>query len=249
MNNNAYNSDMLDKIHQMYGDSSKIKKLMMQRIKDLNKNGFYLDMRNPINKDSFINILEATLKYNIKDLPSDFDISNYYQIVGQYELKNDHHDFVHVSPKDFIFEYVDFDNMRDVLNISQQTIYANSFWGIYIKNDVLKMHDLIQYDFFKKNYIIAPYNLYDGGNNILSYSDNVKTHILSICGGNHSGSIFYSWEDFIRATADFNRYVFDQYDSRVKELESSLKEIKKSKKKFLVDSKKHLDKLTQIKFS
>ena len=75
MNNNAYNSDVLDKIHQMYGDSSKIKKLMMQRIKDLKKNGFYLDMRNPINKDSFINILEATLKYNIKDLPSDFDIS------------------------------------------------------------------------------------------------------------------------------------------------------------------------------
>jgi hypothetical protein len=253
MNKNAYNINVLDKVHQLYGDTTKIKKLMLQRIKDLKNNGFYIDICLPhfetLEKKSYVEILEDYIKQNNKDIPDNFDISKYYSTVGIYtSYDNNYHEFIHVSPKNFTFEYVDFENAHNVLNISQSCIYLNSFWGIYVKNDLLEMHDLIQYDFFKKYYRIVPYNMYDGGNDILNYSDNRNTHNFSIT-GTHNGAIFYSWEDFILTTENTDKYQIEQGDSYIKELELKLKETKKNHKLFIKESEKKLNLLKQIKFA
>ena len=148
----AYNSDMLDKVYQMYGDSSKIKDMMLQRIEDLEKNGFYIDLccshSHKLEISTLVEWFEKQMTRFNKDLPEDFDLSKYYTKIGSYTISDGYHEFIHVSPSSFTFEYVDLNNMRDVLNISQPIIYANPFWGIYIKNDTLKIHDIIQYDFF-----------------------------------------------------------------------------------------------------
>ena len=78
------------------------------------------------------------------------------------------------KPKDFTFDYVDMSNMSNVMNISSNVIYANTFYGIYIKNDILHMHDIVQYDIFKQAFFINQCNIYDGGNGILVYSNNFR---------------------------------------------------------------------------
>lgn len=249
----AYKFETLDQIRKNY-KSSEIKKMMTKKIDEFEKHGFYLD----INKDSdisFVKCFEEEIRKNISDLPENFDFSEYYQTIGTYEFINGKHEFIHVSPKDFTFEYVSFDpdlGSLSPLNISSSVTYMNSFWGIYIKNDILKIHALVQYDFFVKYYAIAPYNLYDGGNDLLGYSSNRYTHKFSLSEQKQSGGVFSSWEDFIQTNERLYAYNEKKRLDIIKDDEakfkSQIKDAKKEAKQYATESKKRMNMLKKVSF-
>lgn len=203
MNKDIYNINISSTLKEKFNDELYIKKLLDQKIEEIKVNGFYLDLFESPNfyidgKDRLTEFECKIKNLSSNNLPSNFKITDYYKVIGRYIKDNQFHMFVHVSPKDFTFNYVDTSNMSNIMNISNNTIHANTFYGIYIKNDILHMHDIIQYDIFRQVFFISQYNIYDGGNDILGYSDNENNHEFSISGNTvHKGAIFSSWEDYI----------------------------------------------------
>lgn len=134
-----------------------------KRIAKLEAEGFFLDMTEPAGQPRYLEILERAYtdpqsRFYVKD----FRLADHFEAVKEFTLSGQQHTLVHVKPSDFTFSYVDFGNMNAVWP-RIQFVYANAFWGIYIKSDRLKIHELVQYDVFKKCFCIRPYNIYDGG--------------------------------------------------------------------------------------
>lgn len=253
-NTNTYNINILSTLKEKFNDELYIKKLLDQKIEEIKINGFYLDLIESPNfhidgKDR-LNILECAIK-NISSnkLPSDFKITDYYKVIGRYIKDNQFHTFVHVSPKDFTFDYVDMSNMSNVMNISSNVIYANTFYGIYIKNDILHMHDIVQYDIFKQAFFINQCNIYDGGNGILVYSNNKYNHEFSISGNDkHDGAIFSSWEDYIQRLENVYKYSEQQITENIELLKEQLKKAEMCREQILLYHKKSMDEFRAITF-
>lgn len=254
MNKDIYNINISSTLKEKFNDELYIKKLLDQKIEEIKVNGFYLDLIEPPNfqidgKDR-LNELECAIKnLSSNKLPSDFKITDYYKVIGRYIKDNQFHTFVHVSPKAFTFNYVDMSNMSNVMNISSNVIYANTFYGIYIKNDILHMHDIVQYDIFKQVFFIKQYNIYDGGNGILVYSDNKYNHEFSISGNDaHDGAIFSSWEDYIQRIENLYRYSEQKITENIEILKDQLKKADAYREQILNFHKKSMDEIKAIKF-
>lgn len=254
MNKDTYNINISSTLKEKFNDELYIKKLLDQKIEEIKVNGFYLDLLELPNfhmdGKNRLTELECKIKnLSSNNLPSDFKITDYYKVIGRYIKDNQFHTFVHVSPKDFTFNYVDMSNMSNTMNISRNTTYANTFYGIYIKNDILHMHDIIQYDIFKQAFFIRPYNIYDGGNDILGYSDNKNNHEFSISGNTvHDGAIFSSWEDYIQTMENLNKYSEQKINENIESLKEQLKKAEMCREQIFSYRKRRMDEIKSIKF-
>jgi hypothetical protein len=253
-NEGIYNINISSTLKEKFNDELYIKKLLDHKIEEIKVNGFYLDLIELPNfhidgKDR-LNKLEYDIK-NIcsNHLSSDFKITDYYKVIGRYIKDNYFHTFVHVLPNDFTFNYVDMSNISNIMNISRNTIYANTFYGIYIKNDILHMHDIIQYDIFKQAFFINQCNIYDGGNDILGYSDNKYNHEFSISGSNkHDGAIFSSWVDYIQRLKNVYKYTEQQINTNIELLKEQLNKAEMCREQILLYHKKSMDEFQAITF-
>lgn len=154
-----------ESLTEVYKVEDNLKTMLNNRIAELEKDGFCMDLR--MDKDGKT-IFDYIRKSFCDPQGSRYDptyrVEDDFDILRKYTMSNEDHMFVHVKPDNFSFRYIDFQNMRSVFNTSSETIvYSNSFWGIYIRNDHLRLHDLVQYDIFQKYFDIHPYNIYDGG--------------------------------------------------------------------------------------
>lgn len=197
-----------------------IKHIYDEKIEEMKKNGFYVDLLEN-NRRTTLELLEDLYTNPMSNaFVPDYKTSDHFELVREYSLNGDRHSFIHVNPNGFTFEQVDFDNMSSVLDIRSQSVYANKFWGIYLKNDTLKIHELVQFDMYRKFFAIRSYNMYDGGNDILGYSS--RAHYIGF--GQHNGAVYFSWKDLV----DVRRSIIDfANSSAAKKVEDCKKQISK----------------------
>ncbi len=243
----AYSFDSLEKVRKLFPNEKDLKDLILKRITQMKKKGFFIDVINRPDSQfpSYLDYIETT--YTSKDSAlkvEGFKLSDYFKPVKDYvDIHGTSHTFIHVKPKDFEFKYADFRSMLGVLyKNASGCVYANSFWGIYIENKTLKMNDLVQYDVFKKFYRIAPYNIYDGGNDLLPHSPEFP---IGICG--HNGAVWSSWQEFVDVRKNLIEYGKQEYEETLGRLKENIKTLKSDYKKSQKNFARELAALQKVK--
>ena len=218
------------RILQKYSERE-IRKIHADKIRELRKNGFCLDMNLRMMEQegdarNFLDRVDDCRKQASPENPKKFVSArkNYREIFPWKDLDGHGHVFLEVDPKGFEFKYVDFHNFSDVLNVHQTVIYLNTFWGIFVRNKTLGVDSLLQYDFDLDIWHICDYNLCDyrdGFSNRLPFSHPEKFEVTfsshNLGQGGMAGAIFRSFDDFVSA----NRRV---YEKNLRVLESKIEE-------------------------
>ena len=245
-----------DEIREKYTEE-KIREIYFGKIEKLRKDGFCLNMNTPppektggksfldFTDDAWkeyseVNELEfVSLKENYKEL--------FTWVCSDGVTLNS---FWKIDPEGFTFEYVDFNNFSKVLE-TPQMMYLNPFWGIFVKNDRLKVDSMVQYDFDTDTWRITNLNFYDwlGGNrNVLPFK---HPTLREITGKRHNfaqnlvGAVLDSFEDFVEGTRRVEESKSMELDAEIFETKKKLSELEKKrfmcKKNFIVEYKYHLD--------
>lgn len=187
----AYQPQALEQAEKAFPELERhIEAVTKRRIAKLEAEGLFLDMIEQDGQPKYLECVERlyTNPQSRFYVPG-FRLADHFEAAKEFTLSGQRHTLVHVKPESFTFSYVDFGNM-DAAWPKLQFTYANSFWAIYVKSDRLKIHDLIQYDVFKKCFCIRPYNIYDGGNGLLRYAGHGDYR--GFCGNNHNSGMVYS---------------------------------------------------------
>lgn len=238
----AYSFDSLEKVRRLFPNEKDLKDLIMKRITQMKKKGFFIDVINHPNSLhlSYLDCIEKTYMSKVEG----FKLSDYFKLVKDYiDIYGKSHNFIHVKPNGFEFKYVDFNSMFEVLyKNASGCVYANSFWGIYIENKTLKMNDLVQYDVFKNYFRIAPYNIYDGGNDLLPHSPEFP---IGICGRN--GAVWSSWQEFVDVRMNIMKYNKQDYEEKLSLLKEKMKNLKSDYKKSQKNYARELAALQKVK--
>ena len=243
----AYSFDSLEKVRKLFPNEKDLKDLIMKRITQMKKKGFFIDVINHPDSLhlSYLDYIETAYTSKDSDMKVEgFKLSDYFKLVKDYvDIYGKSHNFIHVNPKGFEFKYVDFHSMFEVLYKNKSgCVYANSFWGIYVENKTLKMNDLVQYDAFKNYFRIAPYNIYDGGNDLLPHSPEFP---IGICGRN--GAVWSSWQEFVDVRMNIMKYNKQDYEEKLSLLKEKMKNLKSDYKKSQKNYARELAALQKVK--
>lgn len=187
----AYPPQMLEHAEKAFPELERhIEAVTKKRIAKLEAEGFFLDIIEQAGEPKYLESIERlyTDPQSRFHVPG-FKLADYFETAKEFTLSGQPHTLARVKPAGFTFSYVDFGNAHAVWPGMQYT-YMNSFWAIYVKSDKLKIHDLVQYDVFKRCFCIRPYNIYDGGNGLLRYAGH--NDYQGFCGKNHNGGMVYS---------------------------------------------------------
>ena len=216
----------LDEILAKAGSESAIKDKVREKISQIESDGFYIDGR----CHQGIDFLEPVRNrwreiFEEKGLECP-DPAKVYRVEHTYRgMDNIMHQFVHIDPSQFMFSYVDFRHLSPMLR-SHKTGRFNHFWGIYVESPELMVHDLIQYDVFRNIWWNVPYNIYDGGYDLLDPDQN---RVFSLSGNfatlPHSrGAIFSSIRDMAETAERANDFLLklaeEKANSARRELEA-----------------------------
>ena len=181
------------------GINARLKADVIDDIKTFEKNGFCIDVIDNDEKCFISSFNDIMLKLN-KDLPKNFKLSDHYKEALKWtDIDGKNHSFIHIKPDAFSFEYVDSNNISDVIPVPG-IFYINTFYGICIKSKLMKICTLAQIDFVNNCYRISEFNIIDdvfygaSRNRLLYFHDQ-----FSLTGTNHCGAIFEDWNDFVNS--------------------------------------------------
>lgn len=168
---NGFFNVELDEIFEKAGPESNIMDKIQEKISEMRRDGFYLDIKCKQGIDVTALILDVWREvFDVCGLDCP-DPADMYQVERTYRGIDDViHQFVHVNPDMFKFNYVDRNHLEPMYDPETPTPLIDSFWGIYIESPKLMVHDLIQYDVFRDIWWNIPFNIYDGGRMILPTS-------------------------------------------------------------------------------
>lgn len=238
----AYSIESLKEVNK---NKDIVKDILNDKIAELRECGFCIDYGLNENGETILDSIERRFcDPKSKFYNPDYRMEDNFEILREYVLNGENHVFVHVKPTGFSFQYIDFENMGDVFNSHRNNVvYANSFYGIYIRNDFLRMHDLVQIDIYKKYFRICPYNIYDGGNDLLFYSDAIG--YVGV-GGDHNGAIFTKWEDFIDTKKRVMDFSDEAYRTRIKHWQDQIDDETKKHDEFQKRMQFEIDQLLKL---
>jgi hypothetical protein len=238
-----------DKIREKYTEE-KIREIYSRKIEKLKKDGFYLNIiMPPPEKTGGKSLLDFTDEVWKKYSKTEFEFislkENYKEMFTWVDIDGKTlSSFQKVDPEGFTFDYVDFENFREVFD-APQIVYLNPFWGIFIKNDRLKVDSVVQYDFDTDTWVITNRNLYDwrdGSKNVLPLKHPTPREIT---GGQHTfrpsiiGAVVDSFEDFVEKVRNVGEYDCKKLEAEILEIGGKLSELKK---KFVAEMTRNVNK-------
>lgn len=236
---NGFFNVELDEIFEKAGPESSIRDKIQEKISEMHRDGFYLDIKCTQGIDFTALILDTWHEvFNVcgLDCPDPADV---YQVERTYRGIDDvMHQFVHINPDMFKFNYVDRNHLGPMYEPEAPTPIIDHFWGIYIESPKLMVHDLIQYDVFRDIWWNIPFNIYDGGRTILPTNRMIlpirkiellpyRCYMFSLYGFSSEflcgrGAVFSSIRDMAETNMRFNDFRLKCAEDRVAEFRRQL---------------------------
>lgn len=196
-----------DILHEKHNgkEDAVFKKILMRRIKTMQKKGFCID---------FLNLTNSKIE-ELLERPS---MAGKIRVLKKWDKwDGTKHKFIQFDPSGWTFTYVCFQNMFKVGKIDGGIVYANQFWGILMVNDEEKLTLLVQWDDFWQCLKVSWNNIYDGGNSLAVLLP--PTYRL-LC--NH-GTIVDTFDEFVNVNKQLMVCAIDEEIETIAALEDEVR--------------------------